>query len=322
MGNLDDDAVLLGVRSAELADLVGMQPDDSLRTPGAALGAGPAVFTAHHQLVLVPPWGWAELSVRAPFDYRIDAIGVVPPGITVRADMAHAHRLSFWNARGLPLTAAGLGAAPAFAAPLLLGAGPGATTASVAVGALVGAGLGVHLSRRYRRLRVVTQRLEIASSDSGAVVGLIRHLMRIRQIVAAFDDVVGPAVPLPTTSGPALELGVSVQAMLLAVHRCIWQTIAGEGVSASTALEVVGDLSGRVEAAAQDAFALHNASRLADLDEPIQLPRLREVTAVGELIRTVDSMDRAAAGRRLALRELRRLNGHDVPYPAEGEPAG
>lgn len=115
---------------------------------------------------------------------------------------------------------------------------------------------------------------------------------------------------------------MSAQAVLLAVHRCIWQAIAGEGVTASTALDAVGEVRRRVEAAAEDAWALQMASRVVDLGEPVQSSRGERTTSVGELIGAVDSMDRAAVGRRVALSQLRRLNGHDVLKPAEGESAG
>lgn len=320
MGDLDDDAMLLGVSPAEFAGRIGVPPDDFPRSSGAAADRGAAVFAPHRQLVLVPPWGWAELSVHAPFDYRIEAVGVVPPGIAVCPEVIQAHRPSFWNSRGLPLTAAGLGAAGAAAAPVVLGAHPGLTTASMGFGALMGAGSGLRLSRRYRWLREATRRLEISSSEGDAVVGMIRLFMHIRHVVEAFDEVGDRLVPLRSSPGPVLELGLPTQAVLLAVHRCIWQAITGEGVPASTALDVVGEVSRRVEAAADDALALHLASRVMDVGEPLQTSRRGQTTSVRELIEAVDSMDHAAAGRRLALSQLRRLNGHDVPNPADGEP--
>lgn len=314
MSDIDDDAIMLGLSPAEFNRQIGATTGDPADRHWSASDDDQTPPSAHRLVVLSQPWGWAELLVRAPFDYRIEAIGVVPPGLAVHPDMVEAHRATSWNSRGLPLSAAGVGAGAGLALPTVLGAHAGWIAISLGLGALVGTGLGVQLRRRYGRLREITRRLETTSTLGATLVEVTRRFTQIRHTIAAFDQDELDRSSSELVKSTALDLGRSPEEVLRNIHQAMWDLAADESEdSAAAVLHVIDEMGRRVDAAEDDAGRLRSAARVMDFDEPVEpvdsTPPMR--ATVAGLAQALQDMDRAAEGRRQALDQIRRLNGHE-----------
>jgi hypothetical protein len=313
----DDDAMMLGLIRAEFNHKMGTACCDLAERRRYAFDHGQIPPAAHRLVILAPPWGWAELSIRAPFDYWFEAIGVVPPELPVLPDMVEAHRATFWNSRGLPLSGGCLSATVGLAVPVALDAPAGWSALSLGCGAVVGTGFGFQVRRRYRRLRDLTRRIEASSPSGVTLVEAVRRFMRIRNAIRTLDRAA------PGSFGcEGLDLGRAPEVLLYDIHRAVWDLADGESEdSAEAVLAVIGELELQVAAAVRDAVRLQTVGRVSDLPDSVRRLTSTPVrtATVDRLTEAVQDMDRAAEARGQALNEIRRLNGHP---PTEGDSVG
>jgi hypothetical protein len=317
-----DDAMMLGLIRADFNHKVGAAGRELAERRRYAFQHGQTPPAAHRLIVLAQPWGWAELLVRSPFDYRIEAIGVVSPGLPVLPDMVEAHRATFWNSRGLPLSGGCLSATVGSAVAIALDAPAGWIALSLGCGAVVGTGFGFQVRRRYGRLRDLTRRIEASSPSGFTLIEAARRFMRIRNAIHTFDRAAPGSSGCEVQERTSLELGRAPEEVLHDIHRALWDLADGQSEdSAEAVLAVIGELELRVAAAVDDAVSLNRAVRVPD--PPESAGRLTSIPArraiVDRLTQAVQDMDRVAEARGQALNEIRRLNGHPS---SGGDPVG